>query len=200
MIDRITGKVAKVGPAGVVLETGGIGFGIMAPLSTSSKLSQNDNVTLFTELVVRADSMSLFGFLTERERVFFNHLRSVAGVGPKLACTVLSGMTADSLMEAVHRGEPAMLARVPGIGKKTAGRIIMEFSGKVESVLTQGAGMIPSSRESVDALVSLGYQRNMVSRVVEEILEELGPEATVEQIIRKALSLISGKTSRKGRR
>jgi Holliday junction DNA helicase RuvA len=192
VIERITGIVVKVDPTYAVIETGGVGFCLLIPLSTSSRLAQGEKTTLFAELIVREDSLTLFGFLTEHERDLFNLLRSVAGVGPKLACTVLSGVTVDGVLEAVTRGDPAMLARVPGIGKKTAGRIIMELSEKVEHVLKPSLGIAPSSSESIQALMSLGYQRSVATRAVEEAIEAIGSDAPVERIIREALYLLSG--------
>lgn len=192
MIERITGRVVKVDPTYAVVETGGVGFSLLIPLSTSSRLVQGEKTTLFAELIVREDSLTIFGFLTEHERNLFNLLRSVAGVGPKLACTVLSGVTVDGVLEAVTRGDHAMLARVPGIGKKTAGRIIMELSEKVEHVLEPSFASAPSSSESIRALMSLGYHRSMATRAVEEAIEAAGADAPVEQIIREALSLLSG--------
>ena len=126
-------------------------------------------------------------------------LRSVAGIGPRLACTVLSGLTVDGVMEAVTRGDPATLARIPGIGKKTAGRIVMELSEKVEHVLGPPAGVAPTASEAVQALISLGYQRRVAVRAVEDAAEASGDDATVEQIIRSALSLLSGKSPRRAK-
>ena len=197
MIERITGRVAKVDPTYAVVETGGVGFRFLIPLSTSSRLVQGETATLFAELIVREDSLTLFGFLDERERSLFNLLRSVAGVGPKLACTVLSGLTVDGVFEAVTRGDPALLARVPGIGKKTAGRIVMELSEKVEHVLLPSPGGVPSLSEAIHALMSLGYHRSMATRAVEEAREAAGPDASVEQIIREALSVLSGHRMKK---
>jgi Holliday junction DNA helicase RuvA len=197
LIERITGLVVKVDPTYAVIETGGVGFRVLVPLSTSSRLVEGEKTTLSAELIVREDSLTLFGFLTEQERNLFNLLRSVAGVGPKLACTVLSGLTVDGVLEAVTRGDPALLARVPGIGKKTAARIIMELSEKVEYVLGPSTGVLPSSSESIQALMSLGYHRSMATRAVEEAIEAAGPDAPVERIVKDALSLLSGhKTKR----
>jgi Holliday junction DNA helicase RuvA len=197
VIERIIGRAVKVDPTYVVVETGGVGFSLLVPLSTSSKLVQGEKSTLFTELIVREDSLTIFGFLTERERSLFNLLRSVAGVGPKLACTVLSGVTVEGVLEAVTRADTAMLARVPGIGKKTAGRIVMELSEKVEHVLAPSLGGIPSSSESIQALMSLGYHRSVATRAVEEAIEAAGADAPVEQIIREALSRLSGHRAKK---
>lgn len=199
MIDRIRGIALKVEPMQVILETGGIGFRLTVPLSTSAKVKQGKETVLLTELIVREDSMTLFGFHTEKERGVFNLLRGVAGVGPKLACTVLSGVSVEGINQAVIRGEPGLLAKVPGIGRKTSGRIVMELSGKLDGVLEGIAPVRGSTAEAIQALISLGYQRNVAARSVEKAARDAGHDAPVEDLIRAALKLSTG-AGTKGRR
>ncbi|MBN1424874.1 Holliday junction branch migration protein RuvA [Candidatus Fermentibacteria bacterium] len=187
MIDRVSGVVTKVEPMAVVVDVGGIAFRLTVPVSTSSRVTAGTKTALWAELLVREDSMTLFGFASEKERAYFNLLRSVAGVGPKLACTVLSGASVEGLNQAVTKGEPGMLSRIPGIGRKTAGRIIMELSGKIETALQPaGAPGLPSV-EATEALMSLGYPRNVAARAVEKVLPDLGPDTSVEDVVRAAL-------------
>ncbi|MCU0611591.1 MAG: Holliday junction branch migration protein RuvA [Candidatus Eisenbacteria bacterium] len=194
MIDRITGTVSKVEPAEAVIDLGCVSLRMVVPISTSSRLSTGDRAALWAELVVREDSMALFGFATEKERAYFNLLRSVAGIGPKLACTVLSGTSVDGLEQAISRGEPGMLSRIPGIGRKTAGRIVMELSGKIEQVLRPSGAPLLASSEATDALVSLGYQRQLAARAVDGVVGEVGADASAEEVLRAALkSLSSGR-------
>ncbi len=196
MIERLVGTVAKVEPTSVVLDVGPVALRLTVPVSTSSRLIAGTRTTLWTELLVREDSIALFGFVSERERTYFNLLRSIAGIGPKLACTVLSGVSVEALDQAVSRAEPGLLSRIPGIGRKTAGRIIMELSGKLEGVLHPSAVPLPLA-EATEALTSLGYQRQVASRTVEKVAAELGPDASVEAIVRAALKALTG-TARKG--
>lgn len=198
MIDRVEGIVSRVEPMQVVVNLGAVSLRASVPLSTSSRMSAGSTAVLWMELIVREDSLALFGFATEKERSYFNLLRTVAGVGPKLACTVLSGVSVDALEQAITRGEPGLLSRIPGIGRKTAGRIVMELSGKIDGVL-QPAGMaaLPST-EAVEALMSLGYQRAAAARAVETALAELGSDAQVEEVVRVALRS-SAAAPRKGK-
>ena len=196
MIDRVSGIASKVEPTLVVVDLGGVSLRLTVPISTSSRLAAGSRVTLWTELLVREDVLALFGFANEKERAYFNLLRSVAGIGPKLACTVLSGVSVDGLEQAVSRAEPGLLSRVPGIGRKTAARIIMELSGKLENVLQpSGAALLPSA-EATEALVSLGYQRHLAVRAVEGAVASLGVDASVEDVVRTALKTLS--SMRKG--
>lgn len=197
MIERICGLVSRVEPMAVVIDLGAIALRLTVPVSTSSRVAAGTRVALWAELVVREDSWSLFGFASEKERAYFNLLRTVAGIGPKLACTVLSGASVEGLDQAVTRGEPGMLSRIPGIGRKTAGRIIMELSGKIETALRpEGAPGLPPA-EAVEALMSLGYQRNLAARAVEKVLPDLGPDASVEDVVRAALRPLAA-SGRKG--
>ena len=193
MIDTLTGLAERVEPTQIVIEVGGVGFRVAVPLSTSAKVTQGQQTSIFTELVVREDALTLFGFHTEKERRFFNLLRGVAGVGPKLACTVLSGLSVEALNQAITRGEPGLLSKVPGIGRKTAGRIVMELSGKIESVLEGPLVAASSVGEAIHALMSLGFQRNTASKSVERAAKELGQDAAVEDLIRVALKFSSSK-------
>jgi len=193
MIDILTGTAVRVEPTQIILEVGGVGFRIAVPLSTSAKVRQNQSASLFTELVVREDALTLFGFHSEKERRFFNLLRGVAGVGPKLACTVLSGLSVEALNQAIIRGEPGLLSKVPGIGRKTAGRIVMELSGKIESVLEGPVTAVSAVGEAIQALMSLGFQRHAASKSAERAAKELDEDASVEDLIRVALKFSGGK-------
>lgn len=190
MIEKVVGTVSRVEPTAVVLEVGPVSLRMSVPLSTSSRVKPGTQATLWTELVVREDSLALFGFASEREREYFNRLRAVSGIGPKLACAILSGVSVDMLEQAITTNQPGLLARIPGIGKKTAGRIVVELSGKVE---TQGppAALDSPVAEATAALTNLGYPRPVAVQAVDKALADLGPSATAEQLVRTALKWAS---------
>ena len=159
MIGRLTGILREKNPPQVLLDVGGVGYEVDVPMSTFYSLPRiGDTVTLCTHLAIREDAHLLYGFATERERHAFRALIRISGVGAKTALALLSGMDVDGLAEAVVLQETARLTRVPGIGKKTAERLLLELKGKLGPDL--GAPSSASSGEQADilqALVALGY-------------------------------------------
>jgi Holliday junction DNA helicase RuvA len=141
MIGRLAGILLEKNPPEIVLDAGGVGYEVSVPMSTFYDLPPSgDKVSLWTHLVVREDAQLLFGFLTQRERAIFRELIRIAGVGPRTALSVLSGMTAGELIEAVALQEPGRLVKVPGIGKKTAERLLLELKGRLAPEIAVARG------------------------------------------------------------
>jgi len=192
MISYIKGILAEKNPTSIVIETGGIGYQIEIPLSSFDAMGETgDEIVILTYLHVREDKMTLYGFATEKERKIFRLLIGISGVGPKLAQGILSGISANDLVEAITDMNIPMLTSAPGVGRKTAERIILELKDKVGSIYetsVKGFEQKPSSvsREAVLALVSLGYNENKAQKAVNSIVRE-EPELTLEDVLKKAL-------------
>jgi Holliday junction DNA helicase RuvA len=191
MIGRLRGKLASKQPPWLVVDVGGVGYELEAPMSTIFDLpGVGHEVSLFTHYAVKEDTVALYGFLREAERTLFRTLQKVSGIGAKIALAVLSGASADEFARQVQTGDIAALTRIPGIGKKTAERIVVELRDRVDGLALSapgsgGNGMPkdPVSEASV-ALQQLGYKPVEVARLVKEAANT-GDSA--EAIIRKAL-------------
>jgi len=159
MIGRITGTLLEKTPPVVCVDVGGIGYEVDVPMSTLYNLPENGaRITLFTHLAVREDAHTLYGFSTASERTAFRALIKVTGIGARTALAVLSGMTVEDLAGAITRQEAGQLTRVPGIGKKTAERLLLELRGKLGADLGPAAASAASGRDDImNALLSLGY-------------------------------------------
>ena len=201
MIGRLHGTVAEKQPPVVLLDVQGVGYEVEAPMSVFYELpAVGEAVTLRIHHVVREDAHSLYGFLTEHERAVFRSLIRVSGIGPKLALTLLSGMRADEFVRCVELGDTATLSRLPGVGKKTAERLIMELQDRAgelasgvkppatDSASAGSAGTEAPAEdavgEAINALVALGYKQAEASRLIDG-LDTQG--ATSETLIRQAL-------------
>lgn len=162
MIGRITGTLLEKTPPTVCIDVGGVGYEIDVPMSTLYNLPETGAAaTLYTHLAVREDAHTLYGFSSAQERSTFRALIKVTGIGARTALAVLSGMTADELASAITQQETGRLTRVPGIGKKTAERLLLELRGKLGPDLGTTAGGAPSGRDDIlNALLSLGYSQN----------------------------------------
>lgn len=184
MISLLEGKVAEKAGDRVVLSVSGVGYEVLVPAQTLSRLPvAGKEGRLFTRLVVRDDAMVLYGFATPDERALFDHLITVSGVGPKLALAVLSLLTPDSVRRAVASGDVAALMLVPGIGKKVAGRVILDLKDRIGAGgEAAGTGPLAEVRE---ALLSLG----LTAQEAREALGALAPdgERPVEELLREAL-------------
>ena len=197
MITFLRGELAEKQPTRVVIDVGGVGHEVLIPLSTYDNLPlQNEICQLLTYDHVREDQHVLFGFGTESERRMFTMLLSISGVGPKLALSTLSGVSVRQLTEAVADGDCSRLTAVPGIGKKTAQRIVMELQHKIgeNEALENVAGLEGASaeditiRDAILALISLGYKQVDARKAVKKALEADSNLASVEEIVRKALT------------
>lgn len=192
MIGRLTGKLLEKNPPGLLLDVHGVGYEVEAPMSTFYSLpGTGDAVSLFTHLVVREDAQLLFGFATALERSLFRSLLKVNGVGAKVALSILSGMSVDEFLSCVARKDVAALVRVPGIGKKTAERLLVELKDKVDSIeggLPASGGLLDDSastrQQATEALEALGYKNAEAKRLLDKSAEE---GQSVEEMIRAAL-------------
>lgn len=187
MIGRLSGRLLDKTPPRLLLDVSGVGYEVEVPMSTFYKLpAAGETVALLTHLVVREDALLLYGFATADERRLFRELIKVSGIGPKIALAVLSGISANDFVLAVKQNDTAQLVRVPGIGKKTAERMVVELrdrltgGGTVASAAT-GAG---PEQEALAALLSLGYRAPEAQKLLHAVIK---PELTSEQLIRAAL-------------
>ncbi|HXF80815.1 MAG TPA: Holliday junction branch migration protein RuvA [Usitatibacter sp.] len=189
MIGRIQGIVVEKNFPQVIVSANGVGYEIDVPMSTFYPLPRTgEEVTLLTHLVVREDAHLLFGFLTAAERAAFRQLLKISGVGPKVALSVLSGMSVDDLSAAVASEDAARLTKVPGIGKKTAERLVLELRDKLPKVLPAARSQAAAANADVlNALLGLGYNEREASSVVKQLPADL----QVADAIRQALKLLA---------
>ena len=187
MIDMVSGHVASMDKTSVVVMVGGIGLRVNVPKTVFDAVEGPGHpITLFTHLAVREDALSLYGFMTEEERNLFETLLRVSGVGPKLAVSILSTLSLDHLRMAVGRDEPEVLTRVPGIGKKTAEKIVFELKGKIGIGFLPGISVLSDTdSEVIAALTSLGYSIVEAQSAIQSIPR--GSPQDVETRIRLAL-------------
>ena len=197
MFANLHGKLIHKSTEYLIIDVGGVGYQVHAPLSTYYELGEEGStVSLRIHTVVREDSITLYGFLTEDEKKIFTHIIQVSGIGPKTGIGLLSGLSAGEFVDAVVRGDAARISGVPGIGKKTAERIILELRDKVKK-LTISSDYSPSEEKTplqedvISALVNLGYQRNRAEKAVSMIMREHAPER-FDDLLRKALKKLSG--------
>ena len=196
MIGRLSGQLLEKQPPELLIDVNGVGYEVSAPMSTFYALPDvGEKVIIHTHMVVREDAQLLYGFSTQSERTLFRILIKINGVGPKLALTILSGITADEFIRCIHDNDAAALVRLPGIGKKTAERLIVELRDKVgaeaeSNEATSAPGLMSVGTvkspiaDAVSALVALGYKPNDASKMVRSIETE---GMNTEEIIRQAL-------------
>lgn len=189
MIAYLKGTLLKKTPQQVTIDVGGVGYCAFIPLSTFFKLGEiSQPIELYIYTHVNDNVLALYGFSTEEERELFLKLITVSGIGPKLALNVLSGMEPKELQEAIKESDIARLARIPGIGKKTALRIAMELQEKLEKKEKLLTGRAAQEREDlISALLNLGFRRREVEGVVDEVLRRLTKEAGFEKLLRECL-------------
>jgi Holliday junction DNA helicase RuvA len=197
VIGRLAGRIARKAPQAVLLDVRGVGYRVTIPLSTFYTLAgEGEEAVLEISTQVREDAITLFGFATARERELFELLIGVSKVGPKLATAVLSGIAAEELCGAIAAGNVARLATVPGVGLKTAERLVLELRGKVGTLAAPPAA--PASVEerslaaddAVAALVNLGYRAKEAEKAVGRAARE--GDGSLESLIRRALAILSG--------
>lgn len=197
MIAFLRGRLHDKQPQRVVVDVGGVGYDVAVPLSTFYQLGEEGGeVALRIHTHVREDQLALFGFLTASEQIVFERLLGVSGIGPKLALGVLSGIEPTDLVAALERGDVSRLTRIPGIGKKTAERMVLELRDRLLKELGPSTGVSPSAGDQaqrddlVSALVNLGYDRRAVDRVVGAQGQEWSARP-FEQQLRAALKALS---------
>jgi len=195
MITRLTGRLASKAPDHVLLEVGGVGYLVHIPLSTFYDLPEQESPTsLWIHTHVREDALALFGFLTEREKALFLLLLGVTGIGPRVALTVLSGMPPSELVEALRSKDARKLVAVPGVGKKTADRMVLELSEKVANLAPEtpaGEAAAVAADDVVSALVNLGYRRSEAERAIDAITR-IGPPKDFGEFLKEALKRLTG--------
>ena len=194
MIGHLKGKIITKNPPEVLIEVGGIGYEVLCPMSTFYELDNlTEDVLLFTHLSIKEDAHTLFGFITKDEKSVFRELIRVNGVGPKVALAILSNLSVHSLVECISTEDSDLLAKTPGIGKKTALKLIVELKDRLIKVELSGSTAKPSGikqdsnpnvRQAIDALLSLGFKAKEANRMVSKIEDK---DLSTEQIIRLAL-------------
>ena len=186
MIARLTGTILDLGADSLVVDVGGVGYLVHAPVSVLAAARVGAEVTLHTHLVVREDSMTLYGFLDAHEGRLFQTLTSVSGVGPKVGLALLSIMDADELSFAIASGNAASLARATGVGQKLAARVVVELKDKMTSAAAPSATPGVESEEIVAALMALGYSQAEATDAVARA--DLPEDAAIEEKVRLALA------------
>ncbi|MCD6451855.1 MAG: Holliday junction branch migration protein RuvA [Acidobacteria bacterium] len=198
MIARLSGTIAKKEPNQLILDVGGVGYEVRIPLSTFYELpEEGGKVALHIYTYVREDELSLYGFLTEVEREVFSRLLSISGVGPRVALIILSGVPVPELLSAVRDQDVFRLSAIPGIGRKTAERVLLELKDKMRDLVEKEVGVstmsIPYAKtkgEIVSALINLGYRRGEAAEAAEAALKKYGGDAPLEALLREALRVL----------
>ncbi len=204
MIGRLSGTLVESSPGGIVIDVGGVGYEVQIPLSTFYELPAgggDESVTLHIHTHVRAEALQLYGFARLEERRTFELLISISGVGPRMALAFLSGIGVEELAAAVRDGDRARLQRIPGVGKKTAERVLLELADRID--LDGGVGTRPAAAksaaaesgtdaEAVSALLNLGYARDTARRAVRDAVAESETPAKLETVLRSALRRLVG--------
>ncbi|WP_293267871.1 Holliday junction branch migration protein RuvA [Neptunomonas sp.] len=209
MIGRLKGEIIEKQPPQLLVDVQGVGYEVEASMNTFFRLpDMGHHVVLYTHFVVREDAQLLYGFIDKQERGLFRSLIKANGVGPKMAISILSGMTTEEFIGCLQREDAAALTRIPGVGKKTAERLIVELKDKLKSLqqaepadfqltgndLPDIAQHMAGYREEAEsALVSLGYKPVQATKAVAQAEQKLGVDVSSEELIRLALkSMISG--------
>ena len=188
MIGYLTGKIISAKPTQILLDVNGVGYEIKISINTFERISGKETASLHIYTSVKEDSISLFGFHSEAEKEMFELLISISGVGPKSALSLLSGISTDELRQAIINSNAERIIAVPGIGRKTAERLILELKNKVRDIKEEG--ITPSKpslqKEAVSALTTLGYNLVSSEKSVNKILSDL-PDCSLEELIKKSL-------------
>ncbi|HYL84805.1 MAG TPA: Holliday junction branch migration protein RuvA [Candidatus Angelobacter sp.] len=201
MIGQLRGRLAEKRPNQVLVDVGGVGYLVQVPLSTYAALGElHTEVTLLIHTHVREDALALYGFVSAREKHFFELLLSASGVGPSLALKILSGMNVEELIPAIRGGDLGRLTRIPGVGKKTAERMVVELKDKLETTVIETEKPAVSSAAGVEAdvtsaLVNLGYEARAAETAVGEAKREAGA-GNFEKLLRGALQGLSAPRAR----
>jgi Holliday junction DNA helicase RuvA len=205
MIATISGRLTHKSPEFLIIDVNGIGYRVIAPLTTYYKLPETDNsVFLYTYTHVREDALILFGFLTHEEKDTFEKLIGVSQIGPKLAVNILSGITAKELKEAIAKSDIVRLTSIPGVGRKTAERITLELRDKIDFIAddTQPSAISrqlsvkrdPLFEDAVSALVNLGYKKGVAEDAVKQARGRGGEGTDIEALIKESLKILSSRT------
>jgi Holliday junction DNA helicase RuvA len=202
MIARINGTLIYKSVSHIIVDTHGIGYRIYVPLTTFYELPEtNQSVTLNIHTCVKQDAISLFGFSTDKEKNIFQLMLSVTGIGPRLAMNILSGISVEELIRAVSKGNHDRLIGIPGVGKKMAGRMILELKDRVIKIspedemsrIDDGMNENEQVREdALSALINLGYKSNKVGSVLDKIINECSESVTLDVLLKESLKILAG--------
>jgi Holliday junction DNA helicase RuvA len=197
MIGYLQGHLIRTTPERLLLDVQGVGYEVHIPLSTYYEIEKrggSERVALFIHTHMREDGIALFGFWTEREKALFEKLIGVGGIGPRLARVILSGMPPDDLLAAIAAGDVGRLSTIPGVGKKTAERMVLELKDKMRELAAelpeQAAAAPPADQDVVSALVNLGYKAVQAERAVADVRRER-PDAAFHDLLRASLNRLS---------
>ena len=199
MIAHLSGKLLSKQPNQVIVDVNGVGYEVNVPLSTFYELGEIGSlVQLRIYTHVREDTIALFGFRTANEKLMFEQVTSISGIGPKLGITILSGMPVDELVAAIRQSNLARLTSIPGIGKKTAERLVVELRDKLAKVVTAPAddqtathGVLQPREDVISALVNLGYAKPAAEKAVQAVVSTSKSEPAFEELLRTALRQLS---------
>jgi holliday junction DNA helicase RuvA len=198
LIGHLRGRLLRKDPQAVVLDVAGVGYRVSIPVSTFYRLGEEGSeASLRIHTHVREDALALFGFASGIEHELFERLIGVAGVGPRLAVNILSGIEADDLVEALRSADVARLVRIPGVGRKTAERLVVELKDKMPAAGAaaapgRAAAALTPKEDLLSALANLGYSRGEAERGVDRALREDGT-GRFEDLLRRALQVVSGR-------
>jgi holliday junction DNA helicase RuvA len=201
MIGLLRGRLLEKRPNQVILDVGGVGYLVAVPLSTYAAMGElHAEVTLLIHMHVREDALALYGFLSAREKHLFELLLGASGVGPSLALKILSGMNVEELVPAIRNSDLARLTRIPGVGRKTAERMVVELKDKLEAVVVETEKVSPPSPAGVEvdvksALVNLGYEERIAESAVAAAKRETGT-ASFEKLLRATLASLTAAQAR----
>lgn len=196
MIGYLTGKIISLTPTRLLIDVNGVGYIVNITINTYEKLhALTGNVSVFTYLNVKQDGMDLYGFHSQGEKDMFELLISINGIGPKLALGILSGIQTDELKDAIQFGNLNRIKAIPGIGKKTAERLVLELKDKIsqvidETTVTGSSGSYVIKTDAITALSTLGYAPKFAEKYVKQILDE-NPNIQLENLIKTALALLN---------
>lgn len=191
MIAHLNGRLIEKSPTHIVVECGGVGYFVKISLNTFSKLGNDENIKIYTQLQVREDAHTLYGFYALAEREMFNHLISVSGIGANTGILMLSAMTSDEIASAIIQGDVPLIQSIKGIGAKTAQRVIIDLKDKVSKsdFATENIFSVNNTNQNdaLTALLSLGFDNKRAGKAINKILKE---DQTVEEIIKEALKVL----------
>lgn len=194
MIGHLQGTLIRATPDRLLLDVQGVGYEVHVPLSTWYEIERRreERIRLFIHTHMREDGIALFGFWTEREKLLFERLIAVSGIGPRLARVILSGMPPDDLLGAIAAGDVGRLATIPGVGRKTAERMVLELKDKMRELVAElpERAAAPDDQDVVSALVNLGYKAGQAERAVAESRREK-PDAAFHELLRASLNRLS---------
>lgn len=196
MITSIKGALTEISPTDITIDVDGVGYEILIPLSSFDRLPKvGSDCKILTYLHVRENILQLYGFMTHQERDLFKLLITVSGIGPKTALTILSGINIENLKNGIATGDTELLGEIPGIGKKTAQRIVVELKDKIGGFSIKIPKSIPKEEEliindAVRALINLGYKQLPAQAAIEKALAETRDKINLEELLKKALKYL----------